>query len=93
MDVILYPFFFLSSHVRRLDHVFIFLIFLGQPGTESRYGIASRVSRTDCEGILHAADQYAGCTEAFTHAREVSLPVQPQRLYQSFPGNAIQPFA
>ena len=67
-------------------------IFLGQPGAESRYGFASRVSRTDCEGILHAADQYAGCTEALTDAREVSLPVQPQRLYESFPGNSLRPF-
>ena len=92
MNVILVPFFFSCLALEDLITFLFSLIFLGQHGTESRYGFASRVPRTDCEGVLCAADQSAGCTAALTYAREISLPVQPQRLHESFSGNSVRPF-
>ena len=47
----------------------------GQHGSESRHGSTARVSRTDCDGIVYAVDQLAGCIETFTHSWEIPLPV------------------
>ena len=66
-------------------------ICLGQHGSESRHGFATRVSRADSDGVVYAAQQFAGCTKTFANSWKVSLPVQSQGNHEGVSGGLHAP--
>ena len=71
--------------------LFYCFICLGQHGSESRHGFATRVSRADSDGVVYAAQQFAGCTKTFANSWKVSLPVQSQGNHEGVSGGLHAP--